>query len=171
MFVVAEQFESYAEKFTQEETELLAQLRLETQKNRQDAQMLVGPLEGAFLRILVEITQAKRILEIGTYTGYSALWMAAGLPEKGHLTTLDIDEETNAIAKRYWQESPHGSKIEAIISDARKTLPKLDGPFDLIFLDADKENYIEYWSHCKRLVRTGGLIVVDNVLDGRINTS
>ena len=164
MFVVAEHIEEYAEKFTSEETDLMKRLRHETQQSREDAQMLVGPLEGAFLRILIEMTQAKQILEIGTYTGYSALWMAAGLPDDGLLTTLDLDEDTNATANRYWKESPNGSKIKSILGDARQTLPKLSGPFDLIFLDADKENYIEYWAHCKRLVRPGGLIVVDNVL-------
>jgi len=164
MFVVDEQIEEYAEKFTSNETDLMARLRKETLQSRTDAQMLVGPLEGAFLQILVNITQAKQVLEIGTYTGYSALWMAAALPSDGQLTTLDLDEETNLIAKRYWQESPNGSKIKPILGDARQTLQELHGPFDLIFLDADKENYIEYWAHCKKLVRTGGLIVVDNVL-------
>lgn len=164
MFVVDEQIEEYAERFTSKETDLMERLRKETLQSRTDAQMLVGPLEGAFLQTLVNITQAKQVLEIGTYTGYSALWMAAGLPEDGQLTTLDLDEETNLVAKRYWKESPNGSKIKPILGDARQTLPKLHGHFDLIFLDADKENYIEYWAHCKRLVRTGGLIVVDNVL-------
>ena len=164
MFVVDEQIEEYAERFTSKETDLMARLRKETLQSRTDAQMLVGPLEGAFLQTLVNITQAKQVLEIGTYTGYSALWMAAGLPDDGQLTTLDLDEETNLVAQRYWKESPNGAKIKPILGDARQTLPKLHGPFDLIFLDADKENYIEYWAHCKRLVRTGGLIVVDNVL-------
>lgn len=162
--IVSDEIENYASGHCSEEPELFGQLREHTVATREDAQMLIGRIEGSFLKTLVELCQAKRVLEIGTFTGYSALWMASGLPESGELITLDLDPETNAVAKSYWEKSPDKDKIKPVLGDARETVKTLQGPFDLIFLDADKENYIEYWEACLNLLRPKGLMVVDNVL-------
>ena len=126
--------------------------------------MEVGHLEGAFLRMLVRLLRAKRILELGTFTGYSSLVMAEGLPDDGELITCDIDPETTQIAKRYWKRSPHGKKIVFKLGPALETLKTIEGPFDMVFIDADKLNYINYWELCITKIRSGGLLVVDNVL-------
>ena len=167
-FVPAE-IEAYAERHSDPEPELLNELWRITHAKSARPQMLVGPLEGAFLRLLVRIANARRVLEIGTFTGYSALWMAAGLPEDGRLITCDVDPETTAIARSFWARSPHGSKIQLELRPAIETLAKLDGPFDLVFIDADKESYAAYWDAVLPKVPSGGLIVADNVLwSGRI---
>jgi len=129
-------------------------------------QMQVGHIEGAFLRMLVRLLGARRVLELGTFTGYSALVMAEGLPEDGKLITCDIDQEVTEIAKRYWSRSPHQNKIEFMPGPALDTLKTIKGPFDMVFIDADKSNYINYWELCLPKTRRGGLLVVDNVLWG-----
>jgi caffeoyl-CoA O-methyltransferase len=128
--------------------------------------MMVGPLEGALLKLLIRLTGAKRVLEIGMFTGYSALAMAEGLPEDGQLITCDVNPETTEIARRYFAESPHGHKIEIKLGPARETLKALNGPFDLCFIDADKGSYDDYYDRAIDLVRPGGLIVLDNMLRG-----
>jgi caffeoyl-CoA O-methyltransferase len=116
--------------------------------------------------MLARLVSARRVLELGTFTGYSALVMAEGLPDDGELITCDIDPEVTDIAKRYWSRSPHGGKIELRLGPALETLKTIEGPFDLVFIDADKENYINYWELCLPKTRSGGLLVVDNVLWG-----
>ena len=128
--------------------------------------MMVGPLEGSLLRLLVRLTAAKRVLEIGMSTGYSALAMAEALPEDGKLITCDVNPATTEIARRYFAQSPHGHKIEIKLGPARETLKALKGPFDLCFIDADKKSYGEYYDCALDLVRRGGLIVLDNMLRG-----
>ena len=128
--------------------------------------MQVGHLEGSFLRLLVKIARAKRVLEIGTFTGYSALAMAEGLPRGGRLITCDIDPDATQIARAHWNRSPHGRKIELRLGPAIKTVQELSGPFDLVFIDADKESYGRYWELCVPKVRRGGLLLADNVLWG-----
>jgi len=130
------------------------------------SQMLIGPLEGSFLGFLVSLARAKRVLEIGCFTGYSALAMAERLPKTGRLITLDINPETNRIARKFWAKSPHGNKIRSVLGPALKTLTKLNGPFDLIFIDADKTNYLNYLKKGLPLLSPKGLIVVDNCLWG-----
>jgi caffeoyl-CoA O-methyltransferase len=131
--------------------------------------MQVGRIEGRFLKMLVRLTGARRILEIGMFTGYSALMMAEGLPDDGHLITCDVDPKAEAIARRYFNESPNGHKIEVRIGPALETIKSLNGPIDMVFIDADKENYSNYYEACLPLVRPGGLIVADNVLwSGRV---
>jgi caffeoyl-CoA O-methyltransferase len=131
--------------------------------------MQVGHLEGAFLRLLARLVRARRILEIGTFTGYSALVLAEGLPAGGRLITCDVNPETGRIARRFWNRSSHGGKIRLSLGPALQTLRALKGPFDFIFIDADKENYIRYWDACLPKLRRGGLIAVDNVLwSGRV---
>lgn len=167
--IIADEIEKYALGHSPEESELLLELARETYAKTSLPQMQVGRMAGAFLRLLVRLTQARRILEIGTFTGYSALVMAEGLPEDGRIITCDIDLETTAIARRFWARSPHGSKIELRLGRALETLKTLTGPFDMAFIDADKENYPAYWEAVLTLLRPGGLIVADNVLwSGRV---
>jgi caffeoyl-CoA O-methyltransferase len=124
----------------------------------------VGPLEGALLRLLVRITAAKRVLEIGMFTGYSALAWAEALPDDGQLVTCDVNPETTELAKRYFAMSPHGHKIDARLGPALETLKTLRSPFDICFIDADKPSYGGYYDACVELTRKGGLIVLDNMM-------
>jgi caffeoyl-CoA O-methyltransferase len=169
--LVPADIEDYAQLHSDPEPELLRELREETQRVSTEARMLVGRLEGAFLKMLVHLTNAQRVLEIGTFTGYSALWMAEALPPDGTLVTCDIDEKTTAVAHRYFGRSPYGRKIEVRLGRALETLSVLPGPFDLVFIDADKENYTAYYEAVLPKLRTGGLIVADNTLwSGRVLT-
>jgi caffeoyl-CoA O-methyltransferase len=119
--------------------------------------------------LLVRIIGAKRILEIGMFTGYSALAWAEALPEDGRVITCDVNPETTEIARRYFAESPHGKKIEIKLGPAIETLKTLSGPFDVCFIDADKTGYSAYYDRCIDLTRRGGLIVLDNMLQsGRV---
>jgi caffeoyl-CoA O-methyltransferase len=166
---VAQEIEDYAERHTRGLSPLHARLSQETHQKTTHPQMLVGPLEGAFLRLLVRITGAKRILEIGMFTGYSALAWAEALPDDGRLVTCDVNPETTEIARRYFAESPHGKKIEVKLGPAIETLKSLSGPFDICFIDADKTAYGAYYERCIELTRRGGLIVLDNMLQsGRV---
>jgi caffeoyl-CoA O-methyltransferase len=161
-----EQIEEYAERHTRALSDSHARLWKETHQKTDNPGMMVGPLEGALLRLLVRLTAAKRVLEIGMFTGYSALAMAEALPEDGQLITCDVNPETTAIAKRYFAASLHADKIEIKLGPAKETLKALKGPFDLCFIDADKESYSDYYDRAIDLVRQGGLIVLDNMLRG-----
>lgn len=156
--------EQFAHDHTEPETDLYARLREETYRIMDRPQMQVGLLEGRFLKMLVHLTGARNILEIGMFTGYSALMMAEGLPADGRLITCEIDPKAEAIAKKYFAESPHGPKITIRMGPALETIKTLSGPFDLVFIDADKPNYCNYYGACFPLVKPGGLIVGDNVL-------
>src|SRR5437588_856890 len=127
-------------------------------------QMHVDLLEGRFLNMLVRHSGARNILEIGMFTGYSAPMMSEALPENGHVTTCEINPKAEAIARKYFAESPHGNKITIRMGRALETIKTLSGPFDLVFIDADKPNYCNYYEATFPLVRPGGLIVGDNVL-------
>lgn len=162
--IVSKRIEQYCQEHTKPESQLLHELVAETFAHTAFPEMEVGHLEGAFLRILVRLLRAKRILELGTFTGYSSLLMAEGLPDDGKLITCDIDLETTEIAKKYWSRSPHGKKIELKLGHALETLKTIEGPFDLVFIDADKVNYINYWELCLPKIRRCGLLVIDNVL-------
>jgi caffeoyl-CoA O-methyltransferase len=161
-----EQIEKYAESHTRALSDLHARLWKETHQKTDNPGMMVGPLEGALLRLLVRLTTAKRVLEIGMFTGYSALAMAEALPEDGQLITCDVNPKTTEMARRYFAESDHGHKIEIKLGPAMETLKALNGPFDLCFIDADKESYNAYYDRAVDLVRQGGLIVLDNMLRG-----
>ena len=116
------------------------------------------------MAMLVKLMGAKRCLEIGTYTGYSALAVALALPKDGSIVCCDISEELTAVGKPFWKKAGVEKKIDLRIGPALETLKKLKGPFDFVFIDADKANYLNYYERCLKLVRRGGLIAVDNVL-------
>jgi caffeoyl-CoA O-methyltransferase len=162
--MVLPEVEAYAEAHSLAETEICRRLREETYRTMDFPQMVVGPLEGAFLKVMAMSVGAKRVLEIGTFTGYSALCFAESLPDEGEVITCDIDPESTAMAKRYWAESPHGSKIQLRLAPALETLTDLTGPFDLIFIDADKANYVKYFQRALDLIVSTGVILIDNVL-------
>jgi caffeoyl-CoA O-methyltransferase len=128
------------------------------------SQMLIGPLEGSVLGFLIRLNGAKRVLEFGTFTGYSALTMAENLPEDGEVYTLDINQETVDIGKKYWEQSSHGKKITSLIGPALESLSKIKGKIDLVFIDADKENYLNYLNKSLELLSPKGVIVLDNAL-------
>jgi caffeoyl-CoA O-methyltransferase len=158
------------------ETDLMRRLREET-ASLPGAGMQIGPEQGQFMALLVELMGAKRCLEIGTYTGYSALAVALALPPDGRLLACDVNEETTAVAKRYWAESGVAERIELRLAPALETLDSLiaegaENTYDFIFIDADKTNYDSYYERALKLLRPGGLIVVDNVLwDGAVINS
>lgn len=155
------------------ETPLLKRLRDETQELPM-ARWQVAPEQGQFLALLVKLTGARRLLEIGTFTGYSALCMAAALPDDGSMICCDIPGDYNATARRYWREAGLAERIDLRLAPALETLAELErqgqgGQFDLVFIDADKANYPTYLEHALRLLRVGGLAVFDNTLwSGRV---
>ena len=156
--------EQFARDHTEPESELHVRLREETYRVMDRPQMQVDAIEGRFLKMLVRLTGARTILEVGTFTGYSALMMAQGLPDDGRLITCEVDPKAEAIARRYFSESPHGHKITLRMGPALETIKTLSGPFDLVFIDADKANYSNYYEASLPLLKPGGLIVADNVL-------
>lgn len=159
---------AYLDQYGCRQPALLQQLRDDT-ATQFTPQPMVTALAGQFLAMLVQLTGAKRILEIGTFTGYSSTWMALHLPEDGQITTLDRDPRTVAMAQQYWAKADVAHKISSIIADAKETLETLEGPFDLIFIDADKRAYDFYYEKALTLVKTGGLIIIDNTLwDGEV---
>lgn len=167
--IVPEDIEAYAEQHTTDPADLFHDLKRVTQENMEHHRMQVGKVEGGFLRLLARMVKAKSVVEIGTFTGYSALCMAEGMAADGKLITCDVDPEATAIAQTHWNQSPHGSKIELRLGPALETIEGLTGPIDMVFIDADKENYIHYWEAVLPKVRQGGLIVADNVLwSGRV---
>ncbi len=143
---------------------LCNELLMYTTENHARSTMLVGSLVGSYLGFMVEMLQAKRVLEIGCFTGYSALCMAERLPSDGTITTLDVDPETVAIAQSFWKRSPHGSKIDVILGPALESFQRLKGPFDLIFVDADKENYPAYATWAIEHLSEKGMLILDNCL-------
>src|SRR3990167_5986748 len=158
----------YLQKVSLREPEVLQKLRVQTHKMSM-SQMQISPEQGQFMRLLVELMNAKKTLDIGTFTGYSALSVAFGLPENGKVIACDINGEWTGIAKRFWEMSGVGHKIELHLAPAVETLQKLidDGEantFDFAFIDADKMNYSHYYELSLMLVRPNGLIAVDNVL-------
>ena len=164
MLNLPEGINDYLLESTEPEEELLRELAEATSEGTKWIQMQTGHLEGSFLRLLIQAIGAKNVLEVGTFTGYSALSMAMGLPADGKITTLDIEPEYTDIARSFWEQSPHGSKIELIMGQALESLTSLTGPFDVAFIDADKQNYLNYWEAVVPKMRKGGVIAVDNVL-------
>ena len=169
MDFIDEKIEEYAFDHTSYEGDLLKQLEEETYEKLDIPQMTTGRIEARLLKMLARLTGAKRILEIGTFAGYSALSMAEALPEEGELVTCEMDPEAIFVAKKYFGLSPHGKKITLMEGPALDSLKKVSGLFDMAFIDADKENYINYYDAIFPLVHPGGLMAIDNVLwSGRV---
>jgi caffeoyl-CoA O-methyltransferase len=162
--LVPKVIENYCISHSSPPSKLADELEQYTIKNCEFSQMLTSAWEGALLRLLIGITGARRVLEIGMFTGYSALTMAEALPENGELISCDIDPATTEIARRFLAKSPQGHKVSIRLGPALDTLKTLTPPFDFIFLDADKERYSDYFDASLPLLRPGGLVVADNVL-------
>lgn len=163
------EIEAYAQAHSMPESDLCRALREETFRHMEFPQMVVGPLEGAFLKMMTQIVGAKRVLEVGMFTGYSALCFAEALPAAGTILTCEIDDESAALARTYFARSPHGRKIEIRMGPALDTMRALTGPFDLVFIDADKTNYVNYYRRALELISPSGVILIDNVLwDGEV---
>ena len=168
-FIVPEEIEAYAEAHTTPPTPLLAELAEETKATLDSPQMLTGPIEGRFLELLVHALAPKRVLELGTYSGYSSISMAAGLPEGGRIDTCEFDETHAEVAQRYIGRSPYADRITVHLGPALETIEKLEGEFDFVFVDADKENYVNYYEALLPRLAEGGLMALDNTLwSGRV---
>lgn len=169
MEIVNKRIQEYAEAFTSAEPSLLTELNRETYMNHLFPRMLSGHHQGRFLSMISHMLKPRRILEIGTYTGYSAICLAEGLSEDGELHSIEINNENEDIIKKYVKMTPNGNRIIIHFGDALEVLQQLDGPFDLVFLDADKESYVDYFNIIIGNVRSGGMILADNVLwDGKV---
>jgi caffeoyl-CoA O-methyltransferase len=171
MDITTREIEEYAHAHTRPRPALLDELRDVTYATMQHPHMQVGRIEGALLKMLCALMGARRVLEIGTFTGFSALSMAEALPDDGELVTCDNDPKAVEIARSFFDRSPHGSKIRVALGDALDTVRALpdDPPFDLAFIDADKERYPAYYEAILPRLRRGGLVVADNTLwSGRV---
>ncbi|WP_455242513.1 O-methyltransferase [Petrachloros mirabilis] len=167
--LVSAEIEAYAESHSMPESETCRALRKVTYQQMDCPQMVVGPLEGAFLKMVTQLVRARRVLEIGMFTGYSALCFAEALPEDGTVITCEIDDPSAALAREHFARSPHGKKIAIHMGPALDTMRRLSGPFDVIFIDADKVNYVNYFLRAKDLLSPKGVILIDNVLwDGDV---
>ena len=162
--LVPSEIETYAEAHSMPESAICRALREETQRTMEYPQMLVGPLEGAFLKMMTKLVGAKRVLEIGMFTGYSALCFAEALPDDGVVITCEINEKSAVVARRYFGKVPVGKKISIRMGPALDTMRTLTGPFDVIFIDADKINYLNYYRRSLDLLSPNGVILIDNVL-------
>jgi caffeoyl-CoA O-methyltransferase len=164
MHFISEELENYVELHSENEPELLEKLFRETHQKILQPRMLSGHFQGRVLSMLSKIINPKNILEIGTYTGYAALCLAEGLQENGTLDTIDIKEELVAIQQKYFDLSPWKNQITAHLGDALEIIPNLNKTYDLVFIDADKENYINYFNMIVPMMNKGGIILSDNVL-------
>ena len=167
--IVPDEIDAYAEAHTSPPTELLAELAAETKATLHSPQMLTGTVEGRFLELLVFALRPRRVLELGTYSGYSSLSMAAGLPEGGHIDTCEVSEEHAEVAQRYIARSPYADRITIHLGPALETIEQLGGEWDFVFIDADKENYANYYEALLPRLAQTGLMAIDNTLwSGRV---
>ena len=162
--MINEDIEKYIEDHSSEEDELLYELYRETQIKTYYPKMVSGKQQGLFLEMLSKMINPNYILEIGTFTGYSAIQLAKGLKDEGKIITIDINEEMGPFAKKYFKKSGLESKIDFRIGNAIDIIPTLDLNFDLVFIDADKEQYLDYYEMALEKTKKGGFILVDNVL-------
>jgi caffeoyl-CoA O-methyltransferase len=162
--IVEPRVEEYAEAHTTPDGELFERLAAETREKTEIPQMMVGKIEGQFLAFVVRATGARRVLELGTFTGYSSISMAQALPDGGRIVTCDVKEETTAIARRYAEEAGVADRIDYRLGPAIDSIQELDGPFDLIFIDADKDGYVDYYEAALAKLADDGLILADNTL-------
>ncbi|MVO08692.1 methyltransferase domain-containing protein [Flavobacterium sp. TP390] len=164
MHFISEELENYVANHSQDEPELLAKLNRETYQKILQPRMLSGHFQGRVLSMLAKIIHPKHVLEIGTYTGYATLCMAEGLAQNGTIDTIDINEELADFQKKYFDASEWKNQIFQHIGNALEIIPTLNKQFDLVFIDADKENYIQYFHLIVPMMRKGGIILSDNVL-------
>ena len=164
--IVPEDIERYAEEHTTPPEPLLRELYDETYATQELAEMMAGPLQGRFLELLVYALGARRVLEVGTFTGYAALSMAAGLRAGGHIDTCEVDGERAAFARRYIERSEHAERITIHVGPALETIAGLEGEFDFVFIDADKGGYVDYYEAVLPRLSDNGLIAADNTLSG-----
>jgi len=163
---VPDEIEEYADRYTSARWDVFDRLGAETEATQDDHVMMVGAVEGAFLSFLVFMTRAKRVLELGTFTGWSSITMARSLPPGGSIVTCDVNEETTSVARRYAEEARVADRIDFRTGPALETLATLDGPFDLAFIDADKEGYVDYYEAILPKLAPDGLLAADNTLFG-----
>ncbi len=156
--------EVYTDHFSSDEDSLMNEINVFTTTHHAHAHMLSGKVQGDFLAIFSKLLQPKRILEIGTFTGYSALALAGGLQDDGKLFTIELREEDAATAKSYFDRSAFKDKIQLLIGDAKKIIPNLQEMWDIVFIDADKQGYIDYYELILPFVKTNGVIIADNIL-------
>ena len=167
--IVPGEIDAYAEAHTTPPGPLMAELAEETRTTMSAPGMLTGTVEGRFLEQLVFALQARRVLELGTFTGYSSLSMAAGLPEGGHIDSCEVSEEHAEVARRYHAQSPYGDRITIHMGPALETIERLGGEWDFVFIDADKENYANYYEALLPRLAAKGLMAIDNTLwSGRV---
>ncbi len=164
MHFIPEELDDYVVSHTQDEPKLLQELNRETYQKILQPRMLSGHYQGRLLSMLSKLFNPKTILEIGTYTGYSALCLAEGIQFNGELHTIDIDEELYDFQRKYFDKSGYGSQIHQHLGNALDIIPKLEMTFDLVFIDADKENYANYFNCVIDKLNSGGVILSDNVL-------
>jgi predicted O-methyltransferase YrrM len=164
MNFISEELQQYLDTHSAQEPELLQQLNRETHQKVLQPRMLSGAFQGRILSLLSKLKQPKNILEIGTYTGYASLCLAEGMTQEGVLDTIDCNEELTQMQRKYFDRSPYGKRIQQHLGSADKILPKLSGPYDLVFMDADKENYPLYFDLIIDKMSPGALLISDNVL-------
>lgn len=163
------ELEAYIAEHSEKEPAILAELNRTTHLNVMRPRMLSGNLQGQFLKMLCELLRARRVLEIGTYTGYAAIFMAMGVADGGLVHTIDINDELEDIVRDFVRRSGMEERICFHVGDAREVIPRLDETFDLVFMDADKRQYMDYYRLVFDRVRPGGMIVADDVLwDGKV---
>jgi caffeoyl-CoA O-methyltransferase len=169
MAVISDEILAYAEAHTTPPPELMRRLAEETRETLRSPQMLTGVVEGRLLEFLVFALRPRRVLELGTYSGYSSLSMAAGLPPGGHIDTCEVDDAHAAVARRYLDEAGVGDRVTIHLGPALETIERLEGEYDLIFIDADKLNYPAYYEALVPRLSTNGIMVLDNTLwSGRV---
>ncbi len=161
---VSPEMDRYLENHASKESDILRRLRRETYQKTTQPHMISGYQQGRLLTMISQMLQPERVLEIGTFTGYAALCLAEGMKSNGKLTTLDVNEDLAYLPQKYFKESEHADKIEFILQDAKEYLKNSDEVFDLVFIDADKENYVEYFHLIKPRLKSGSVVMFDNVL-------
>lgn len=164
MEFISSELSHYCETHSSEESEVLKKLNRETHLKVVSPRMLSGHLQGRFLSFISKLQKPELIVEIGTYTGYSALCLAEGLAKNGKLISIDVNEETSAFAKSFIQQTEYASQIELVLADAKDYIPGISSAIDLVFIDADKKNYLNYFHLVIDKLKPGGLIIADNVL-------
>jgi predicted O-methyltransferase YrrM len=164
MNFLPDKIDDYVVSHSQQEPKLLKELSRETWQKVLNPRMLSGAFQGRLLSMISKLVNPKNILEIGTYTGYSALCLAEGLQEKGNLITIDKNEELETLQNKYFEKSGYRNQIQQFVGDATKIIPNIDKKFDLVFIDADKSNYINYFHLIIQKMNVGGIILSDNVL-------